>query len=79
MNFKMGRQVISGEADAVHHEKETYCNSLNVSRLSKLNLAPEDFVALIGGTQTLGFLGEGRKGPNSRWTLNPYVFDNTYF
>jgi hypothetical protein len=44
-----------------------------------MNLPAEDFVALVGGTQTLGFKGELKKGHQSRWTMNPYVFDNTYF
>lgn len=79
MVFRMGRENCEGEADAVTHNKEDYYNSLNVERLSKVNLSPEDYVALIGGTQTIGFRGEGKKGPGSRWSLNPYVFDNTYF
>lgn len=79
MVFRMGREVVHGEADAVHHDAETFYNSLNIARLAKLNLPAEDFVALVGGTQTLGFRGELKKGPQSRWTMNPYVFDNTYF
>ena len=79
MVFRMGRDVVHGEEDAVHHEKETIYNSLNADRLSKMNLAPEDFVALMGGTHTIGFKGSATKGPDSRWTMNPYVFDNTYF
>jgi len=31
------------------------------------------------GSFTLGFVGEGKKGPQSRWTMNPYVFDNDYY
>jgi hypothetical protein len=42
-------------------------------------LSPEDFVALVGGIHTLGFKSEVKKGPLSRWCMNPYVFDNTYF
>lgn len=79
MVFRMGRQDVEGESDAVQHEKESHYNSLNVARLQNLKLSPEDYVALIGGTQTIGFMGESKKGPSSRWTLNPYVFDNTYF
>lgn len=33
----------------------------------------------MGGVHTLGFCGAGTKGPRSRWVMNPYVFDNTYF
>ena len=79
MIFRMGRDVVHGEDEAVHHEQETIYNSLNAKRLLKLNLAPEDFVALMGGSHTLGFKGSDTKGPLSRWTMNPYVFDNTYF
>lgn len=31
------------------------------------------------GSHTLGFIGESKKGYESRWVMNPYVFDNTYF
>lgn len=50
MVFRMGREVVAGESDAVKHEKETYNNSLNVARLQSLKLSPEDYVALIGGS-----------------------------
>ena len=45
---------------------------------SAANLAQQDFVALMG-MHTLGFMGDGKKGPGSRWTGNPYVFDNAYY
>jgi len=31
------------------------------------------------GSFTLGFAGEEKKGAHTRWCMNPYVFDNTYF
>jgi len=31
------------------------------------------------GMHTLGFVGENKKGPQTRWCQNPYVFDNSYF
>ena len=31
------------------------------------------------GSFTLGFCGEEKKGAHTRWCMNPYVFDNTYF
>jgi len=31
------------------------------------------------GIHTIGFIGEAKKGPLTRWTQNPYVFDNSYF
>jgi hypothetical protein len=46
----MGRETLKNEDDSVPHDKETFFNSLNVDRLSKLNLIPEDYVALIGGS-----------------------------
>lgn len=33
----------------------------------------------MGGVHTLGFMSELKKGPRSRWVMNPYVFDNSYF
>jgi catalase (peroxidase I) len=50
MVFRMGREILKNEDDSVPHNKETFFNSLNVDRLSKLNLKPEDYVALIGGS-----------------------------
>ena len=44
-----------------------------------MNLQAEDFVALMGGVHTLGFISEMKKGPKTRWVMNPYVFDNSYF
>lgn len=79
MVFRMGRCGVYEEDDVVKHDHESYYNSLNAQRLAKMQLSPEDFVALMGGTHTLGFMSEQKKGPKSRWTMNPYVFDNTYF
>merc|ERR1712118_153448 len=33
----------------------------------------------MGGSYTLGFASDDNKGKKGRWTMNPYVFDNTYF
>jgi len=38
----------------------------------------EEFVALMGH-HTLGFVGLEKKGFHTRWCMNPYVFDNSYF
>lgn len=43
-----------------------------------MGLSPEEYVAIMG-SYTLGFANEDNKGRNGRWTMNPYVFDNTYF
>lgn len=78
MIFQMGRTDVSGEKDTVQHEQETYYGSLVVSGLSKQGLQPEEFVAMMGSF-TLGFNSEQKKGSHTRWTMNPYVFDNSYF
>lgn len=78
MIFTMGRQEVSGEKDSVQHEAETHYGSTVVSGLTKMGLSPEEFVALMG-FHTLGFNGDAKKGASTRWTLNPYVFDNTYY
>lgn len=78
MIFQMGRTDVEGEKDTVEHETEAHYGSMIVSGLSKQGLTPEEFVAIMGSF-TLGFNGEAKKGLQSRWTMNPYVFDNSYF
>jgi len=78
MIFRTGRQDVTDEGDAVQHEAETHGGSLVVQRLAQHNLSSEEFVALMGSF-TIGFIGDGRKGPHTRWVMNPYVFDNSYF
>lgn len=78
MEFRMGRPDVESEGDAVQHDRETYGTSLIVEGLRKANLSPEDYVALMG-MHTLGFVGQAKKGFDTRWCMNPYVFDNTYF
>lgn len=78
MVFRAGRKDLTDEGDAVQHEAETTGGSLVVQRLAQHNLTSEEFVALMGSF-TIGFIGENRKGPSCRWTMNPYVFDNSYF
>ena len=46
--------------------------------IGKLSLEPEEYVALMGN-KTIGFVGDEKKGPHTRWCMNPYVFDNTYY
>lgn len=43
-----------------------------------MGLSPDEYVALMG-SYTLGFANDENKTRNGRWTMNPYVFDNTYF
>ena len=78
MIFQMGREHVEEEMDVVQHEPETYNGSLVVSGLSKMDLTPEEFVAMMGSF-TIGFVSEERKGPHTRWTQNPYVFNNSYY
>ena len=78
MEFRMGRPDVESEGDAVHHDRENYGTSLIVEGLNHANLLPEEYVAMMG-LHTLGFVGQAKKGFNTRWCMNPYVFDNTYF
>ena len=87
MVFRMGRRDVTSEADATASSEESsiatldaHRNSLIVARMQNpvTGLTPQEFVALMG-MHTLGFMGDGKKGPMSRWTMNPYVFDNSYY
>lgn len=78
MIFSMGREDTEAEGDVVQHDAETHGGSLVVQGLAKSELRAEELVALMGSF-TLGFQGEEKKGPHTRWCMNPYVFDNTYF
>ena len=79
MIFECGRVDVGSEGDAIQHSAETHAGSLVVQGLaSQSNLTPEEFVALMGSF-TLGFCGDDKKGAQTRWTQNPYVFDNSYF
>lgn len=79
MHFKMGRESVFDKKLVVQHDPEIHYNSLVPQRLNAVGMPAEDFVALMGGVHTLGFIGEHKKGFESRWCMNPYVFDNTYF
>jgi len=78
MIFNMGRQDVENEGDAIQHAAENHAGSLVMQGLAQTDLSPEEFVALMGSF-TLGFNGVEKKGPHTRWCMNPYVFDNTYF
>ena len=65
--FKMGRKDVKGDTSSIDHGAETFYNSFLVRNLADLNLAPEDHVALIGGSQTIGFHSANKKGMQSRW------------
>ena len=81
MIFKMGRQDVETEGEASkalaitsgNHE-----NAVQVSKFDMMGLEPEEYVAIMG-SYTLGFASDDNKGKKGRWTMNPYVFDNSYF
>ena len=79
MNFKMGRQDVQSEGDAVIHVKETHFGSLQARAIQRLNVPIQTQVALMGGLHSLGFKGSEMRGKHTRWVMNPYVFDNDYF
>lgn len=87
MIFRMGREDVVDEGESHADETETKLvtldsnrNSLIVARMQsdQVGLTPEEFVALMG-MNTIGFNGDAKQGPHTRWTMNPYVFDNTYY
>lgn len=78
MIFNMGRKDISNEGDAIQHGAETHAGSLVMQGLASQDLTAEEFVALMGSF-TIGFNGVEKKGAHTRWSQNPYVFDNAYF
>jgi len=81
MIFKMGRQDVETEGEASKSLSITsgnHENAVQVSKFDMMGLEPEEYVAIMG-SYTLGFASDDNKGKKGRWTMNPYVFDNTYF
>ena len=81
MIFRMGRKDIETEGEAsnaVAVTNASHENAVIVSKLDMMGLTPAEYVALMG-SYTLGFVDDDNKGKKGRWTMNPYVFDNTYF
>lgn len=81
MIFRMGRKDIETEGEASNAlavTDESHENSVMVSKFDMMGLDAAEFVALMG-SYTLGFASDENKGKNGRWTMNPYVFDNSYF
>jgi L-ascorbate peroxidase len=79
--FKMGRVTMTDEAEAskLHVIDEKYPNHHITDRILRTpTLTTEEKTALMG-FQTIGFAFEDITAKNQRWTMNPYVFDNTYF
>lgn len=81
MIFRMGRKDVETEGEASNalaitdHSHE---NSVMVKKFDMMGLTAQEYVALMG-SYTLGFATDDNKGKKGRWTMNPYVFDNTYF
>ena len=82
MLFKMGRQDVETEGEASNAlaivAENNYENAVIVKKFDMMGLQPEEYVAIMG-SHTLGFARDDNKAKKGRWTMNPYVFDNTYF
>ena len=81
MHFKMGRIDAVKESDVAPQGRlpdSTKGKDQIFQKLSRWGLDKRLFVALMG-SHTLGFAHEDRTGFKGRWTMNPYVFDNTYY
>ena len=80
MIFKMGRKDVEteGEASDALALTGSHENAVMVQKFDTMGLLPEEYVAIMG-SYTLGFASDENKGKTGRWTMNPYVFDNSYF
>ena len=81
MIFRMGRKDIETEGEASNSlaiTDHSHENSVMVQKFDMMGLNAQEYVALMG-SYTLGFATDDNKGKKGRWTMNPYVFDNTYF
>jgi len=81
MIFRMGRQDIETEGEAsnaVAITDASHENAVMVRKFDMMGLDAQEYVALMG-SYTLGFHSDDNKTKLGRWTMNPYVFDNSYF
>ena len=81
MIFRMGRKDIEteGEAsDALAITDSSHENAVMERKFSMMGLSPQEYVALMG-SYSVGFASDETKAKKGRWTMNPYVFDNSYF
>ena len=81
MIFRMGRHDYDHEDDhtkAIVAHTQSHENSVQAAMFDTMGLQPEEYVALMG-SYTIGFANDENKTKKGRWTMNPYVFDNTYF
>lgn len=49
-----------------------------LAKMTRMGFSKQDFVAIMG-SHTIGFAHADRSGFQGRWTMNPHVFDNTYY
>lgn len=81
MIFRMGRQDVETEGEAsnaVAITDASHENAVMVRKFDMMGLDAAEYVALMG-SYTLGFHSDDNKTKLGRWTMNPYVFDNSYF
>lgn len=81
MIFRMGRKDAATDADVSPTgrliEVEEPRDSI-YGKVARMGFNKQEFVALMG-QYTIGFAHEDKTGFQGRWTMNPYVFDNTYY
>jgi len=81
MVFRMGRQDCANEEEAgkqIVIADSSHENAVQVKKFELMGLSVEEYVALMG-SYTIGFANDDNKSRQGRWTMNPYVFDNSYF
>lgn len=77
MVFRMGRKDAE-EHEVISDSKQLGSENKMMDRFISLGFSKEEFVALMG-SHTIGFASMERTGPQSRWTMNPHIFDNSYY
>jgi L-ascorbate peroxidase len=81
MIFRMGRKDVETEGEASNALAITdasHENAVMERKFGMMGLSAAEYVALMG-SYTLGFHSDDNTGKLGRWTMNPYVFDNSYF
>lgn len=80
INFAIGRVDCdeSGIPGTGLFQEPTEAWSGMAAKYHRQGFTDREIVAL-NGCHTIGFAHEDRSGIKGRWTMNPYVFDNTYY
>jgi catalase (peroxidase I) len=78
MIFKMGRIDAEEVSPSDRLPDTNEPKMTQYQKLVRLGFSDQDFVAIMG-SHTLGFAHKERSGFEGRWTMNPHVFDNTYY